>query len=257
MKFLEPLISKMHIVLQPTQNGMQVEGLLFKHSKVHKRFNSEVIQGKEALSEEIKRLGREGALSYVTVLESEAKQGVLSNCSAEAIEAMTESEVVCIEQRWGIYIDKDDLFERQKAFRSIGLDLIFSPFSLLNNFFKSRIEREDGLYLLLTQNYIAALVYKEQKALFGAYESLDEHHHLLDSEKMLQRYVERVQEFIKTFYGSKIDESMFIQHISIADTLSFDTNLENTLEEVLFTQVQREAIDIALELALLAEREVS
>ncbi len=257
MKILEPLISKIHIILQPTQNGIEVDGLLFKNGNVRKRFPAQVIEGKEALEREVKRLSREGALSYVSVLESEAKQGVVSSCSGEAIEALTESEVVCIEKRWGLYIDKDDLFERQKAFRYVGLDLLFSPFSILHNFFKNRINSEDGLYLLLTEGFIAAVVFQEQKALFGAYELLDERHHLLDSSKMLQRYVESVQGCIKTFYDTKIDESMFIEHVSIADTLSFDTRLENSLEEVLFTEVTREEIDLGLELALLAEKEVS
>jgi len=257
MKILELLISKIHIVLQPTQKGMQVDGLLFKNGSLRKRFPTQVIEGKEPLERELKRLSREGALSYVSVLESEAKQGIVPSCSGEATESLTESEVVCIEKKWGIFMDKDDLFERQKAFRSMGLDLLFSPLSILNHFFKKRINSEDGLFLLLTETYIAAVVFKEKKALFGAYELLDERHHLLDSSKMLQRYVETVQGCIKTFYDSKIDENMFIEHVSIADTLSFDTRLENSLEEVLFTEVRREEIDLSLELALLAEKEVS
>lgn len=256
MRFLEPLLAKMYIGLLPATTGHYVYGELRKNAKVLKRFDTQFCQTPSEVSEAVTRLSRESALSYVVLLEFDAKQGVLSSCSTSGEIELSSVERVCFEKRWGIYMDKDDLFEIQKRHKSTGLDLLFSPFSLLYNFFKETIAKQDGLYLLLTERYIVSMVFKENRALFAEVLNYEEAVALADSSKTIEICIEQIQSCVKAFYDAKVDEKMFIEQLFIADTRHFDTRLENSLEETLFVEVEKRQIDLEHELLTLAEKEL-
>ena len=244
MKVLESFLAKLYITLIPSGKGMLVSAVLRKDESIKKHFAPLYVEGSEALTAEIKRLSRESALHYVILLESEAKQDILRNCHVAATEAKHENDVVCIEKRWAISMDKDALFQRQKEFLTIGLDLLFSPFSLLREVFKESIAQNDGLYLFIIDGALFGIVFKEGTALFGQHELLEIKENLLDTTPTDEVYVEAVQRIVKAFYDTKIDETMFIEKVYIADTLHFDATLENRLEELLFVEVHKVSVEL-------------
>ena len=256
MRFLEPLLAKMYISLITTAAGYEVYGELRKNSRLLKRFERQQCRNLTELSEQVTKLSRESALSYVVLLESEAKQGVLQSCGTNSEVELSSVERVCAEKRWGIYIDKDDLFEVQKRYKSVGLDLLFSPYSLLADCFEQEIKNQDGLYLLIYEAFLLGMVIKDAKALYGKIAALDETLILADSSSTVGIYMEEVQSMIKDFYDAKIDETMFIEQLFIADAEHFDTKLENQLEETLFVEVQKRNIDLGAQLVTLAEKEL-
>ena len=79
---------------------------------------------------------------------------------------------------------------------------------------------------------------------------------LLDESKRVGSYVKGIQDLIKEFYDKKIDETMFIEKIFIADALNLEIALENRLEDELFVEVTRQSVDLAHELVLLSEKEL-
>jgi len=253
MKFLEALLPKIYIILIPTATGTQLYGELRKNAKTLKRFELQLFEQKNELFEAVRRMKRESALNYVALLESEAVHGLLLD---DSMDELSSIEIINIAHKFELYLRKDDLHERQQAFKSIGLDFIFSPFSLLYNFYEESIAKNDGLYLLLEAERIVTAVMKDGKMLFSEQHILQETLQLLDKTKRITLYVETLQATIKAFYERKIDETMFIEKLFIADTMELDVSLENQLEEVLFVDVDKQNINLAHELVLLSEKEL-
>ena len=255
MKFLESFLPKLFITLIPSEVGVSLTGELRKNGVTLKRFDAEMINDTKALQERMKKFERESSLFYVSFLETEAEQGALNSCNVtESMESSTV-EKICVDNSWGIYITKDDLFERQKSYRSVGLDLLFSPYSLLHSIYETTIQKSDGLYLLLANDLIFCSVFKNGKLLFGKHVEMPDLS-LVDEPAKLGSHIKQIQTLIKAFYETKVDETMFIEKVFIADALNVDIELENRLEEELFVEVARQNIDLAHELVLLSEKEL-
>ena len=255
MKFLESFLPKLYITLIPSENGVSLSAELRKKSATVKRFDTEMITDTKALQERMKKFERESALYYVSFLETEASQGVLNSCKATESMDISSVEKICVDNSWGVYITKDDLFERQKSYRSVGLDLLFSPYSLLYSIYETTIQKSDGLYLLLANDLIFCSVFKNGKLLFGKQVEM-EALSLIDETAKLVSYIKQIQTLIKDFYDTKVDETMFIEKVFIADALNVDIELENRLEDQLFVDVERQSVDLAHELVLLSEKEL-
>lgn len=257
MKFLESLLPKLFIALIPSGEGVSLYAEFRKQGSLRKRYEAELVEEHSELKRKVSELEKESAVSYIAYLETSASQGLLPNCQAPADVELSSVETICVENRWGVYMSKDDLFSRQKMYKNIGLDFIFSPFSLLYCFFEETIQERDGLYLLLTEDFVCSAVFKDQTMLFGKQVMMQDALALIDSSKMIERYSETIQITVKAFYDTKVDETMFIEKIYIADTMDFEAAFENRLEETLFAEVEKLSIDLGRELIALCEKELA
>ena len=256
MKFLESFLPKLFITLIPSAKGVHLSAELRKNGKQIRRYDEQIVEGSEALEKRVRKLEQESSLAYVALLETASSQGLLSDCrGSEAID-MSSVDKICVENRWGIYISKDDLFERQKMYKNVGLDFLFSPFSLLYSFYEQKIKESDGLYLLMDGDLIVSAVFKEGVMIYAEQISMHDELALVDETKVLGAYIEKIHATVKAFYENRADEAMFIEKIFIADSLNFDTDLENRLEETLFAEVQKQSINLSHELTRLSEKEL-
>ncbi len=256
MKFLESFLPKLFITLIPSAKGVHLSAELRKNGKQIRRYDEQMVEGSEALEKRVRKLEQESSLAYVALLETASSQGLLSDCrGSEAID-MSSVDKICVENRWGIYISKDDLFERQKMYKNVGLDFLFSPFSLLYSFYEQKIKESDGLYLLMDGDLIVSAVFKEGVMIYAEQISMYDELALVDETKVLGAYIEKINATVKAFYENRADEAMFIEKIFIADSLNFDTDLENRLEETLFAEVQKQSINLSHELTRLSEKEL-
>ncbi len=256
MKFLESFLPKLFITLIPSAKGVHLSAELRKNGKQIRRYDEQMVEGSEALEKRVRKLEQESSLAYVALLETASSQGLLSDCrGSEAID-MSSVDKICVENRWGIYISKDDLFERQKMYKNVGLDFLFSPFSLLYSFYEQKIKESDGLYLLMDGDLIVSAVFKEGVMIYAEQISMHDELALVDETKILGAYIEKINATVKAFYENRADEAMFIEKIFIADSLNFDTDLENRLEETLFAEVQKQSINLSHELTRLSEKEL-
>jgi hypothetical protein len=257
MKTLESLLPKLFITLIPTEEGVQLYAELRKKAKLIKRFETQTLKSAESLEKKVRRLERESALSYISLLETEATQGLLSDCSRMEVADPSHFEKICIDDSWGIYMDKDELFERQRDYKNIGLDFLFSPFSLLYNVYQPSMQKDDGLYLLLGEGFTVGSVVKDGALLFGTRTKMQKGLSFPEESALLDDYVQTVQSIVKDFYEAQADGAVFIEKIHIADALDFDVRLENRLEEELFVEVEKRNIDLPHELVLLGEMELT
>ena len=257
MKFLESFLPKLFIVLIPSGESVSLYGELRKKGKLLQRYETELVEERSALKSKIILLEKESAVSYTAYLETSAFQGLLPDCQAPEGVELSSVETLCVENRWGLYMSKDDLFARQKMYKSIGLDFIFSPFSLLYHFFEEKIRESDGLYLPITEDFVLGTVFKEQKMLFGKQVMMHDVLSLIESTKVMESYSETIQATVKAFYDAKVDETMFIEKVYIADAINFEAAFENRLEETLFVDVEKLSIDLGSELIALCEKELA
>ena len=257
MKILESLLPKLFITLIPSEEGVQLYAELRKNAKVVKRFEEQMLKSAESLEKRVRRLERESAVSYIVLLETEAVQGLLSDCSRMEMADESHFEKICVDDKWGVYMEKDDLFERQRDYKNIGLDFIFSPFSLMYNVYQKSMQKDDGLYLLMGEGFIVGSVVKNGALLYGRLIKMQETLSFPEESDRLDSYVQTIQSIVKAFYEAKTDGAMFIEKIYMADALDFDVRLENRLEEELFVEVEKRSVDLPHELAVLGEMELS
>ncbi len=256
MNFLESFFPKLFIVLRPSSQGVHFYAELRKNGTLVKQYDPQLFETYSALAKRVQAVEKENTLSYTAFLDTEADQGLFVQCRTTEHVELSSVETLCVENRWGIFMGKDDLFARQKMYKSIGLDFIFSPFSLLYHFYEERIRERDGLYLLITADFVLSAVFKNNTMLFGKKVMLQESLAFIDPAEIMESYSKTVQAIVKEFYDAKVDEAMFIEKIFIADELDFEAAFENQLEEILFVEVEKRYIDPGHELVLLSEKEL-
>jgi len=242
MNFLKKILPKIYIVLIPTGNATVVFAQLRQKEKILKQFDVKRFESISALTQYVQKLERESSLSYTTLLACEPRQGLLSSCTAQEGLDMSTIEKVCYENSWGIYIDKDDLFELQKQYLGVGLDLLFSPYTLLASVHKEHLKKTQGLYLLITPQYMVAMVFKERTAHFAERlksESWLEHE---DADTISEYYMKQIEQLVEQFYKHSSKKTMFIESVVIADAVGLDADFEHALEERLFVEVSKERL---------------
>jgi hypothetical protein len=92
----------------------------------------------------IQKYTEETPLHYIALLNPTPKQGALNGCSHHSIEDMEElsgAKTLCRENKWLLYTSLRELDVLQEEYKKIGLDFIFSPFSVIEHFFRSEERR--------------------------------------------------------------------------------------------------------------------
>ncbi len=249
------MLSKIYIILIPTAHATIVYAQLRSKEKVIKQFKSQSFESASTLKSYVETLERESSLYYTILLACSPIQGLLNSCNPQEGVDLSSVEKVCYDNTWGIYMDKDDLFELQKQYRSVGLDLLFSPYSLLTFEHAEMIKKVSGLYLLITPKYTVAMIFQEGTAYFA--EILKREPWLEHEEKQVisENYIKDIEQLVKQFY-KECAHKMFIESIIIADAVGLDATFEHTLQERLFVEVIKESFDLEASLIALSNEEL-
>lgn len=256
MNLLESFIPKLFIILIPITRGWILYSELCKGTILIKQYEKEVVDNIDQLEKKVKKLESESTMYYIVLLDTSSSQGLFHECQDAVGIEISQVETVCIEQKWGLYIDRDDLFEKHKQYKHIGLDLLFSPFSLLHHFYEEEISQNDGLYLLVTEHCLAFMVFRESTLIFADLHRMKEYLPIDDESSRRTLFVKMIEEGVQRFYESQMVSNMFIERLFIADALNFDMYLENRLEEILFVETFKHSIDLSKELVALAQKEL-
>ena len=114
---------------------------------------------------------------YIAFLDNSLEQGVIPTCEKSQLLKyydITASEYKCLNEQWAYYTSKSDLYALERHYSKVGIDFVFSPFTLLANFFKDKIETEFVVFVLIEHTALALMVYNKGQLLFGEY--LDMHY---------------------------------------------------------------------------------
>jgi len=127
----------------------------------------------------------ESPFHYISILDTSNAQGAIPTCSSRDMSVfndMTSSKYICHQNQWAYYTSKPNLDIIKYNYSKVGVDFIFSPFTILSNFFKDKIDSHLALYILLEDNYITISVFDNSKLLYGDHIDMD---HGDDNEELL------------------------------------------------------------------------
>ncbi len=134
----------------------------------------------------IEAFTRETPYYYISILDTSLTQGVFPTCSSKNISQsvdMSEFKSMCYNNSWKYYTSKFDLTTTQKIYTKIGIDYIYSPFILLNNFFRDKIDSHMAMFVLIEDNAVSLSVFDNSELLYGSY--LDMKHDSITEELMI------------------------------------------------------------------------
>ena len=189
-KLFETLYLKVfvNIVVGKSKSSVYIE--LCKDNRVinsdQELFSTTTIN--EEMKEFIHTYIDESPYYYISVLDTSDAQGAIPICGkAEHAKFFddTASKYMCHDKKWTYYTAKSDLTEIQNSYGNIGVDFIFSPFVLLNSFFKDKIQTHTAMFILIEENYLSLAVFENSQLLFAEHLDMQNYHEdelLLDDE---------------------------------------------------------------------------
>ncbi len=161
---------------------------------------------------------------YISVLNNSINQGALPLCDnkkAMDFADISLSRTICVNNSYMLYSSKYDLDKIKKNFKSFGVDFIFSPFLLLTQIFKEKIDSKAQLYLLIQEDHLTMAVIQNSSLLYGSYD-------LIDNGSTSTKFDDKndVNEDI-VFDLDEEDESISIDDLDALDDLSDLDDLED------------------------------
>ena len=113
---------------------------------------------------------KESPYFYISILDNSLSQGALPTCSKHKVgyfQDLSGSEYKCYKEQWTYYTAKTDVYAIEKVYEKIGVDFIFSPFVLLANFFKDKIDSHLAMFILLQEESISLGIFNNSQLLYA------------------------------------------------------------------------------------------
>ena len=177
-KFFESLYLKVfvNIVVKNTITDVYIE--LYSKNGVVDSFEDSFNTTKmsEDILSFISSYTNESPFSYISVLDMSESQGAIPTCSKNRLSYyydISESEYKCYDEKWTYYTSKSDLYNIERRYKDIGVDFIFSPFSILTNFFKDKVNSKLAMYILVQEGFISLAVFDNSQLLFAKHLNLE------------------------------------------------------------------------------------
>ena len=174
------------IVIERSKSVVYIQISSKKHTpkNYHKSFDT--TEFTTNMIEYIESFTGETPFSYICVLDYSEDQGAIPTCSTKEMSVFGDfnaSKMMCHENEWAYFTSTTGIETIKRTYKQVGVDFIFSSFSILSSFFKDKIDTHLGLFVLLEDNYITLGVFDKNKLLFG--EHLNVEHDNTQDEMMV------------------------------------------------------------------------
>ncbi|MFA5233111.1 MAG: hypothetical protein WC390_01835 [Sulfurimonas sp.] len=227
-KLFESLYTKVfiNIVVENLQTVVYVE-VCSNNSvlqSMHKYFDTTAMNSR--MYEFIHAYYKESPFCYISILDKSPLQGAVPTCDAKEMSRycdINSSEYRCFSKDWAFYTSEYDLEAIKHEYRSIGVDFIFSPFAIMANFFKDKIDTTLAMFVLVEDNYISFSVFDNSKLLYAEYLNME--HHKESDDLSMESPLDDDEEI-----SLGIDEGIDLEEIDIdGNSAGFDdfTNIED------------------------------
>ncbi len=171
-KILESLYLKVlvNIVVQRESTLVHIELCSKKGivDEVSTEFNTTLLNNQmhDFISEYIK----ESPYFYISILDTSIVQGAIPTCEKNKLSYyydLSMSEYKCFDNKWNFYTAKNDIYQIEHEYEDIGIDMIFSPFVILANFFQDKINNNLAMYALVQDGFISVAVFENSQLLYA------------------------------------------------------------------------------------------
>ncbi len=170
MGLLEHLYAKIFIAIIEDGERIDIATQVISGGKKDDDFQS--FESLEELKSYIQDLLGESPYYYISLLNNCSDQGALPTCDKLKMRDFADvslSVSLCMDKKWALYSSSGLLQALEKRHQSYGLDYIFSPFTILQHFFKDKIKEVLGLYVLIQNESLCIAVFSQEKLEFGMY----------------------------------------------------------------------------------------
>lgn len=172
MKFIESLYIKVLVNIVVAKESTHVYINLYSKENLTNTFEKtfESITPNEKMIAFIKSYTKETPFYYIAILDYSSEQGAVPTCSKNLLPRyhdMSDCEYKCQDKQWTHYTSKTDLYGIERAYKKVGVDFIFSPFSVLSHFFKDKIDGHIAAYVLVQDEFISLSVFQNSKLLYA------------------------------------------------------------------------------------------
>lgn len=188
MKLLESLYNKVfiNIVVHHESSNVYAEvcskkGVINSYEEL---FDTKHLN--EKMLSFINSLCKESPFYYISILDNSSYQGAVPTCSKNKLafyNDMSDCEYKCYQSNWTYYTSKNDLYEIERSYEKIGIDLIYSPFTVLAKFFEDKIDTYMAMYVLIQDEHISLGVFKESQLLYAEHIYFDND---LENEELIE-----------------------------------------------------------------------
>jgi len=136
-------------------------------SSVEKEFKT--LECDENIYEFIAMHISESPYFYISVLDVYPSQGALPTCSKERMKFYADidnGEYKCV-NNWTYYTERENIVAIKKRYACVGVDYIFSPFTILSYFFKDKIDTKLAMYILVQENFLTLAIFENSQLLYA------------------------------------------------------------------------------------------
>jgi len=171
-KFFESLYNKVfvNIVVKRSSTDVYIEVNSKKRilENIQKSFDTILLDS--AMMAFITIYIKESPYNYISILDIATAQGAIPTCTKSRLPLfydLSSSEYKCFDNKWSYYTSKSDLYALEKMYSKIGLDFVFSPFSLLAHFFADKINAKVAMYILIQESFISLSIFENSELLYA------------------------------------------------------------------------------------------
>ncbi len=130
----------------------------------------ETLELDEKMHDFITAFTKESPYHYISVLDMSYSQGAVPTCVKNRMPYYTDvenAEFRCYDDKWAYFTARENLMEIKKRYAAIGVDYIFSPFSVLSYFFKDKIDGNLAMYILVQESFLSLAIFENSQLLYA------------------------------------------------------------------------------------------
>ena len=237
---IERFYRKIFIAIVHDGGGYDVRVVAQKQNKLLYK-ESKRIEGDASIGEVytyVRKYFEESPLHYVALLNPQPKQGALPECSHHTVEDMEDiagAKTLCRDGKWLLYTSQRELDTLQSEYKKIGLDFIFSPFSILEHFFADKIPGGFALYALAQKDAFSVAIFEEGKLIYAHhYPTHGKHTLSVEDENDIDSFAVGITEEEEADKSISLEDIESLDDLDILDELEDLSNIEDldALDEI-------------------------
>lgn len=166
-RVLERLFQKIFVSIVPVVDGHDVLSVALKHKKVlyKEKRHFEGSEPSNAMNRYIQEVIDPSPIYYISTINTLSHQGAHEGCTKGKTQHNDDTKVseVCRNKRWTLYASLDDLHALTYDYHTVGLDFIFSPFSILEHSFADKMKDTFALYAFSMPGLFSVAIFQGDK----------------------------------------------------------------------------------------------
>ncbi len=223
MGLFEHLYAKVYIAIIEDGEHINIAAQVLNGNK--KDDDVESFESLEKASVYIQDLISESPYYYISLLNNCSEQGALPTCDKLKMRDFADVSLtvsLCIDKKWTLYSSSGLLKAIEKRHSAYGLDYIFSPFTILQRFFKDKIKEVLGLYVLIQNESLSIAVFSQEKLEFATHVLTD-----ADEIELMQSSLDSTAGFETGNEDEGLEEDIDFDDLSVLDDIEALDDIES------------------------------